>query len=46
MVAFKEQSKYERTAGVDFGPIDVVKYAEAFGSVRFMIEAPYQIGQH
>jgi acetolactate synthase I/II/III large subunit len=45
MVAVQEQSKYDRTAGVDFGPVDVVKYAEAFGAVGFMIEAPYQIGQ-
>jgi acetolactate synthase-1/2/3 large subunit len=45
MVAVQEQSKYNRTAGVDFGPVDVVKYAEAFGAVGFMIEAPYQIGQ-
>jgi acetolactate synthase-1/2/3 large subunit len=45
MVAVQEQSKYDRTAGVDFGPVDVVKYAEAFGAVGFMIEAPHQIGQ-
>jgi acetolactate synthase I/II/III large subunit len=45
MVAVQEQSKYDRTSGVDFGPVDVVKYAEAFGAVGFMIEAPYQIGQ-
>jgi acetolactate synthase-1/2/3 large subunit len=45
MVAVQEQSKYDRTSGVDFGPVDVVKYAEAFGAVGFMIEAPHQIGQ-
>jgi acetolactate synthase-1/2/3 large subunit len=45
MVAVQEQSKYDRTSGVDFGPVDVVKYAEAFGTVGFMIEAPHQIGQ-
>jgi len=45
MVAVQEQSKYDRTSGVGFGPVDVVKYAEAFGAVGFMIEAPHQIGQ-
>jgi acetolactate synthase I/II/III large subunit len=44
MVAVQEQSKYRRTSGVDFGSVDVVKYAEAFGAVGFMIEAPDQIG--
>jgi acetolactate synthase-1/2/3 large subunit len=45
MVAVQEESKYNRRSGVDFGPVDVVKYAEAFGAVGFMIEAPDQIGQ-
>jgi len=44
MVAVQEQSKYNRTSGVNFGPIDVVKYAEAFGAVGFMIDAPDEIG--
>jgi len=44
MVAFQEQAKYQRTSGVDFEPIDVVKYAEAFGAVGIMIDAPDQIG--
>ncbi|HMG84151.1 MAG TPA: acetolactate synthase AlsS [Terracidiphilus sp.] len=44
MVAVQEQPKYERTSGVDFGPVDVVKYAEAFGAVGFMVETPDQIG--
>jgi len=44
MVAVQEQSKYKRTSGVDFGPVDVVKYAEAFGAVGFMVDAPDQIG--
>lgn len=35
MVAVQERSKYGRTSGVDFGPVDVVKYAEAFGAVGF-----------
>ena len=44
MVAVQEQPKYKRTSGVDFGPVDVVKYADAFGAVGFMIESPDQIG--
>jgi acetolactate synthase-1/2/3 large subunit len=44
MVAVQEESKYKRTSGVDFGPIDIVKYAEAFGAVGFMVESPGQIG--
>jgi acetolactate synthase I/II/III large subunit len=43
MVAVQEQPKYKRTSGVNFGPVDVVKYAEAFGAAGFMIEAPDQI---
>jgi acetolactate synthase-1/2/3 large subunit len=44
MVAVQEQPKYNRTSGVDFGPVNVVKYAEAFGAVGFMVDAPDQIG--
>jgi acetolactate synthase-1/2/3 large subunit len=44
MVAVQEQSKYKRTSGVDFGPVDVVKYAEAFGAAGLMVDAPDQIG--
>lgn len=32
MVEFQEQMKYQRSAGVDFGSVDFVKYAEAFGA--------------
>ena len=44
MVAVQVQPKYKRTSGVEFGPVDVVKYAEAFGATGFMIETPDQIG--
>lgn len=40
MVGFQEQLKYGRTAGVDFGPVDKVKYAEAFGATGFRINHP------
>ena len=44
MVAVQEQAKYKRTSGVDFGFIDVVKFAEAFGATGLMIDSPDQIG--
>jgi acetolactate synthase-1/2/3 large subunit len=43
MVASQEKLKYRRTSGVDFGPIDYVKYAEAFGAKGLMIEKPDDI---
>jgi acetolactate synthase-1/2/3 large subunit len=45
MVAVQEQAKYKRTSGVDFGPLDVVKYAEAFGASGCMINSPDEIGR-
>ena len=32
MVEFQEEMKYQRSSGVHFGPVDFVKYAEAFGA--------------
>src|SRR4051812_9601190 len=43
MVAFQEVAKYGRTSGVDFGPVDVVRFAEAFGAKGLRIETPDQI---
>jgi acetolactate synthase I/II/III large subunit len=37
MVAAQEKLKYGRTSGIDLGPIDHVKYAEAFGATGLMI---------
>ena len=44
MVAVQEQAKYKRTSGVELGPVDVVKYAEAFGARGYMINSPEEIG--
>lgn len=44
MVAVQEQAKYKRVSGVDFGPLDIVKYAEAFGATGRMIHSPDEIG--
>jgi acetolactate synthase I/II/III large subunit len=43
MVAAQERAKYGRPSGVNFGPVDVVKYAEAFGATGLLISAPEQI---
>ncbi len=44
MVGVQELAKYQRTSGVDFGPVDVVKYAEAFGAKGLFINSPDDIG--
>ncbi len=43
MVAAQERIKYNRVSGVDFGPVDPVKYAEAFGATGLRIDRPDQI---
>jgi acetolactate synthase-1/2/3 large subunit len=43
MVGFQEVAKYGRTSGVDFGPVDVVRFAEAFGAKGLRIETSNQI---
>jgi acetolactate synthase I/II/III large subunit len=43
MVRFQEVAKYGRSSGVDFGPVDVVRFAEAFGAQGLRIERPDQI---
>jgi acetolactate synthase I/II/III large subunit len=40
MVATQEKLKYGRTSGVDFGPVDYIKYAEAFGATGLVIKSP------
>ena len=35
MVKFQEEAKYGKNAGVKFGPVDYVKYAESFGAKGF-----------
>jgi acetolactate synthase-1/2/3 large subunit len=40
MVATQEKLKYGRTSGVDFGPVDYIQYAEAFGATGLMIKSP------
>ncbi len=43
MVATQEVMKYGRKSGIDFGPVDLVQYAEAFGAAGRMIRTPDDI---
>jgi acetolactate synthase-1/2/3 large subunit len=43
MVAVQEVAKYGRKSGVAFGPIDYVKYAEAFGASGLAIRTADEI---
>ena len=43
MVATQEKLTYGRPSGTDFGPVDYVKYAEAFGARGLMINKPDEI---
>jgi acetolactate synthase-1/2/3 large subunit len=45
MVAVQEQSKYKRTSGVDFGPVDVAKYAEPLEQPASWSRRPIRLGQ-
>jgi acetolactate synthase-1/2/3 large subunit len=43
MVRFQEMAKYGRASGVEFGPVDVVRFAESFGATGLRIENSDQI---
>ncbi len=43
MVGIQEMAKYGRLSGVTLGPVDVVRFAEAFGAKGLRIETPDQI---
>ncbi|HYZ86739.1 MAG TPA: thiamine pyrophosphate-dependent enzyme [Bryobacteraceae bacterium] len=43
MVATQEKLKYGRSSGTDFGPVDCVKYAQAFGAIGLMINKADEI---
>jgi acetolactate synthase I/II/III large subunit len=43
MVAVQERAKYGRESGTELGPVDVVRYAEAFGATGWKIDRPDQI---
>jgi len=43
MVRIQEIAKYGRPSGVAFGPVDVIRFAEAFGAKGLQIETPDQV---
>ena len=43
MVAVQEMAKYDRVSGSTFGPVDPVRYAEAFGATGMMIRTADEI---
>ncbi|WP_125705452.1 acetolactate synthase AlsS [Lacticaseibacillus daqingensis] len=43
MVKFQEEAKYGHAAGVDFGPVDFVKYAESFGATGLRVTQPEEL---
>ncbi|CAK8054007.1 acetolactate synthase AlsS [Eupransor demetentiae] len=46
MVEFQEELKYNnQSAGVQFGPIDVVKFADSCGAAGFRVESSDQLGE-
>lgn len=45
MVRFQEQTKYGHTAGVDFGPVDFVKYAHSFGAQGLRVDQQHSLPQ-
>lgn len=40
MVKFQEEMKYPEAAGVKFGDVDIVKYAESFGATGLRVNKP------
>lgn len=45
MVEFQERMKYDRVSGVDFGPVDFVKYAEAFGATGLRAKDKHELDE-
>ncbi len=43
MVLEQEMMKYKRKSGVDFGPVDLVHYAQAFGAKGYTLSSPEEI---
>ena len=43
MVGIQEMAMYGRLSGVKLGPVDIVRFAEAFGAKGLRIESPDEI---
>ncbi|WP_295731859.1 acetolactate synthase AlsS [uncultured Limosilactobacillus sp.] len=45
MVRFQEELKYDQPAGVKFGEVDIVKYAESFGATGLRVNQPADLSK-
>lgn len=45
MVKFQEEMKYHRSAGINFGHVDFVKYAKSFGAKGFRVNTPSELNE-
>ncbi|MFT8321969.1 MAG: acetolactate synthase AlsS [Bacillus sp. (in: firmicutes)] len=45
MVSFQQVMKYNRNSCVDFGQIDIVKYAESFGATGLRVNSPDELAK-
>lgn len=43
MVGIQEMPKYGRLSGLQLGPVDIVRFAEAFGAEGLRIDSPNEI---
>lgn len=43
MVRFQEQTKYGHDAGVKFGPVDFVQYAQSFGATGLQVDKQHDL---
>lgn len=45
MVKFQEEMKYPQAAGIKFGDVDIVKYAESFGATGLRVDKPADLNR-
>ncbi|MEJ6347908.1 acetolactate synthase AlsS [Holzapfeliella sp. He02] len=45
MVKFQEEIKYNQSSGVEFGPVDYVKYAQAFGAEGMRVNSQQELSE-
>jgi acetolactate synthase-1/2/3 large subunit len=44
VIRFKQQLKFGRTSGVEFGNPNFLAYAESFGAAGYRVEGPTELG--
>lgn len=45
MVSFQQKMKYNRNSCVDFGQVDIIKYAESFGATGLRVNSPKELAR-